>query len=169
MRSIGRSIGQAVILLGVVALAACQPRPRPDPLADAPQDVPTGSTFTLNQTIVIPAGASAVYFQDAQLIEQSGLRPHYAFCRFGTDDPAGTAREIKPQPFTVGGVDYEEQALGFVGEAISLTRMNLLTSQKVQGYNMTCGLPGPAESARFVTVSQINGAVGGYFTLKRLF
>ena len=89
-----RSIGHTLILLGVVALAACQQRPRPDPLADAPQDVPTGSTFTLKQTIVIPAGASAVYFQDAQLTEQSGLRPHYAFCRFGTDDPSGTAREI---------------------------------------------------------------------------
>jgi hypothetical protein len=34
---------------------------------------------------------------------------------------------------------------------------------------MTCGLPGAAESTRFVTVSQINGAVGTYFTLKRLF
>ena len=56
-----------------------------------------------------------------------------------------------------------------VGTHVTLEQMNLLTSQKVQGYNMTCGLPGPAESARFVTVSQINGAVGGYFTLKRLF
>jgi len=164
-----RSIGQVVILLGIVVLTACQPRPRPDPLADAPQDVPTGSTFTLNRSVVIPAGSPAVYFQDAQLVDQPALRPHYAFCRFGTDDPANTAREIKPQPFTVGAVDYEEQASGPTGEAVSLTRMNLLTSQKVQGYNMTCGLPGAAESARFVTVSQINGAVGGYFTLKRLF
>jgi hypothetical protein len=169
MRSIGRSIGQAAILLGVVVLSACQPRPRPDPLADVPQDVPTGSTFTLNQSIVIPAGTPAVYFQDAQLVAQPGLRPHYAYCRFGTDDPASVAREIKPQPFVVGSVSYEEQASGPVGEAVSLTRMNLQTSQKVQGYSMICGLPGPAESARFVTVSQINGAVGGYFTLKRLF
>ena len=165
-----RNLGYALFLLLVAAgLAACQPRAHRDPLADAPEDVPAGSTFTLNQSIVIPAGSPAVYFQDAQLVTAGGLRPRYAYCKFGTDDPASTEREIKPQPFTVSGVEYEEKASGPVGEAVSLTRMNLQTSQKVQGYNMTCGLPGAAESARFVTVSEINGAIGAFFTLKRLF
>ena len=164
-----RIAGYCLVLLGIVGLAACQTNPPPDPLADVPQDVPTGSTFTLNQGVVIPAGRAAVYFQDTQLVEQNALRPRYAYCRLGTDEPVSTARELKPQQFTVGGVSYEEQASGAAGEAVSLTRMELLPGKQSQGYSMTCGLPSAAESARFVTVSEINGAVGAYFTVKRLF
>jgi hypothetical protein len=159
----------AVLLLGVIGLAACQPRAQKDPLADEPQAVPSGSTFTLNKSFVIPAGSSAVYFQDTQLVASSGLRRGYPYCMFGSDDSGSNAREMKPQVFTVGGVDYEEQASGPTGEAVSLTRIGLLTSQKIKGYSMICGSPGPATSSRFVTVAEINGAVGDYFTLKRLF
>jgi hypothetical protein len=159
----------AVLLVGVLGLAACQPRAHKDPLADEPQAVPSGSTFTLNKGIVIPAGSAGVYFQDTQLVASDGLRRGYPYCTFGSDQPASTARELKPQVFTVGSVGYEEQASGPTGESVSLTRISLLTAQKIKGYSMICGSPGPAAVSRFVTVSEINGAVGDYFTLKRLF
>jgi hypothetical protein len=159
----------AVLLVGVLGLAACQPRAHKDPLADEPQAVPSGSTFTLNKSFVIPAGSAAVYFQDTQLVAPGGLRRGYPYCMFGSDSSAADAREMKPQVFTVGTVGYEEQAAGPTGESVSLTRINLLTSQKMKGYSMICGSPGPAAASRFVTVSEINGAVGDYFTLKRLF
>ena len=45
----------------------------------------------------------------------------------------------------------------------------LQTAQGARGYVMTCMLPAAAVSPRFVTVSEINGALGEYFTLKRAY
>src|SRR5262249_29796957 len=138
-------------------------------LSDPPQDVASGSVFTLNKSIVIPAGAPGVQFQDTRLVGQDALRPRYAYCRFGQDTAASTAREISPQPFTVTRVDYDESAAGAMGEAVSSTRMALQSAQGQKGYFMTCMLPAAAASPRFVTVSEINGALGEYFTLKRAY
>jgi hypothetical protein len=159
----------ALLLVAIFELAACHPRASKGTLADPPQDVASGSVFTLKKRIVIPAGSAAVQFQDTQLVAPEAIRPNYPYCRFGLDDPASTAREVKPQSFTVTSVDYEERSAGSSGEAASLTRMNLQTAQGAKGYRMTCMLPGAAASARFVTVSEINGAVGDFFTLKRAY
>ena len=160
--------GLILLLIAAAALSACHPRAK-TALSDPPQDVASGSVFTLKKKIVIPAGAAGVQFQDTQLVGPDALKPSYAYCRFGLDSAASTAREITPQPFTVASVDYDERAAGSMGEAVSSTRMALQTAQGVKGYFMTCMLPTAAESARFVTVSEINGALGEYFTLKRAY
>jgi hypothetical protein len=149
--------------------AACQPQATRSTLADPPQDVSSGSTLTLNKTIVIPAGSAAVHFQDTQLVAPAAIRPNYAYCKFELDDPTSTARRIEPQPFTVASVDYDEQSVDSVGDAVSSTRMNLQSRQQAKAYRMTCMLPAAAASARFVTVSEINGALGSFFTLKRVY
>ena len=160
--------GVTLLLVAAAVLCACHPHAKTT-LSDPPQDVASGSVFKLNKSIVIPAGAAGVQFQDAQLVGLDALRPSYAYCRFGLDAATSTAREITPQPFTVTGVDYDESAAGSIGEAVSSTRMALQTAQGAKGYFMTCMLPAAAASARFVTVSEINGAVGDYFTLKRAY
>jgi len=157
-----------LLLAAAAVLCACHPRAKTT-LSDPPQDVASGSVFTLNKGIVIPAGAAGLQFQDAQLVGPDALRPSYAYCRFGLDSAASTAREITPQPFTVASVDYDESAAGAMGEAVASTRMALQTAQGVKGYLMTCMLPASAASARFVTASEINGALGEYFTLKRAY
>ena len=157
-----------LLLAAGAVLCACHPRPKTT-LSDPPQDVASGSVFTLNKSIVIPAGAAGVQFQDAQLVGPDALRPSYAYCRFGLDSAASIAREITPQPFTVASVDYDESAAGAMGEAVSSTRMALQNAQGLKGYFMTCMLPAAAAAPRFVTVSEINGAVGDYFTLKRAY
>ena len=157
-----------ITLLLVAALWACHPRAKTT-LSDPPQDVASGSVFTLNKSIVIPAGAAGIQFQDTRLVGPDVLRPSYAYCRFGLDSAASAAREIAPQAFTVTSVDYDESSAGSMGEAVSSTRMALQTAQGVKGYFMTCMLPAAAASARFVTVSEINGALGDYFTLKRAY
>jgi hypothetical protein len=159
----------ALLLLGVLELAACQPRASKSTLADPPQDVASGSVFTLNKSLVIPAGSAAVQFQDTQLVATEAIRPNYPYCRFGLDGPASAAREIKPQSFTVTSVTYEERSAGSSGEAVSSTQMNLQAGQGAKGYRMSCMLPGAAASARFVTASEINGALGDFFTLKRAY
>jgi hypothetical protein len=158
----------ALLPLAILALAACQPHAK-RALADPPQDVASGSVFTLNKSIVIPAGSAAVQFQDTQLVAPEAIRPNYPYCKFGLESPVSTARAIRPQPFTVTGVAYEEQSLGSSGEALSLTRMNLQAGLGAKGYLMICMRPGAASTARFVTASEINGALGDFFTLKRAY
>lgn len=157
-----------LLLVAAAALCGCHPHAKTT-LADPPQDVASGSVFTLNRNVVIPAGAAGVQFQDTQLVGPDALRPSYAYCRFGLDGATSIAREITPQPFTVTSVDYDESAAGSMGEAVSSTRMALQTAQGTRGYLMTCMLPAATGSPRFVTVSEINGALGDYFTLKRAY
>ena len=163
-----RPLKVALLLVGVLVLAACRSGNTTIVLADPhpPQDVPSGSTLTLNQTIVIPAGSAALHFQDTQLVALAAIRPNYAYCKFELDDPANTARNVEPQLFTVASVDYDERSVGSLGEDVSSTRMNLQSGQQTTAYRMTCMLPAAIASGRFVTVSEINGALGSFFTLK---
>ncbi len=153
------------LCLGVLWLAACHSHAPKRYVGDPAQNVASGSVLTLKQTIEIPAGSTSVSFQDTRLVAPGTLKPNYAYCRFGLDDPASAVREIKPNAFVVTSVDYEERSVGALGEAASLTRMNLQTELGAKGYHMTCMQPEAAGYARFVTVSEINAAVADFFTL----
>ncbi|HUL42406.1 MAG TPA: hypothetical protein VLV32_10965 [Burkholderiales bacterium] len=163
-----RQLKIAILLLGILELGACHSRAKTVPV-DPPQNVSSGSTLTLNQTIVIPDGSTGVHFQDTQLVEIASIQPNYAYCKFELNDPAGPARNIEPQAFTVASVDYDQESIGSLGEAVSSTRMNLQSGQQAAAYHMTCMLPAGPDSARFVTVYEINGALGNYFTLMRVY
>jgi hypothetical protein len=159
----------ALLLAGVLELAACQSRDIRITFTDPPSAVPSGSTLTLNESIVIPAGSAVVYFQDTQLVAPAAISPDYAYCKFELNDLASTARNVEPQSFTVASVYYNERSAGSVGDDVSSTRMNLQSGQQTTAYWMTCMLPAAAASARFLTVSEINGALGSFFTLKRVY
>lgn len=150
-------------------MAACHHHPKQAPLADPPQDVASGSTLTLNQALSIPAGSASVHFQDTQMVSVAGLRPSNPYCMFGLPGPTNAARDVGPQAFTVTGVDYDEGAAGSAGEVVTATRIDLQTWQGTKGYSMTCMVPRAAENPRFVTVPEINGALGDFFTLKRVY
>jgi hypothetical protein len=122
--------------------------------------------LTLKQNLSIPTGSSFVYFQDQRILAPETLRANYPYCRFGLDDPASAIREVRPNTFVVTGVDYDERSVGSSGEAVSATRMNLQTELGAKGYHMTCMLPASAGYARFITVPEIRGAVGAFFTLQ---
>lgn len=155
----------ALVLLGVLQLLACHPHRAKYPLAGAPEDVRSGSVLTLRQNISIPTGSPDVYFQDQQLVARESLRSSYPYCRFGLDDPATALREVQPNAFVVSSVEYDERSAGSLGEVVSATRMNLQTELGVKGYHMTCMLPASAGYARFITVPEIRGAVGEFFTV----
>ena len=154
--------GAILFLIGVLGLSACQPhRAR----SEGPQDVRTGSVLTLKQNLSIPSGSAFVYFQDQQILAPESLRANYPYCRFGLDDPSSAVREVRPNAFVVTGVDYDERSAGSSGEAVAATRMNLQTELGAKGYHMTCMLPASAGYARFITVPEIRGAVGEFFTV----
>jgi len=157
-----RRLKLALILIGVLWLAACHPHRARN---EGPQEVRNGSVLTLKQNLSIPTGSPFVYFQDQKIIAPESLRANYPYCRFGLDDPASPVREFRPNAFVVTGVDYDERSVGSSGEAASATRMNLQTELGAKGYHMTCMLPAAAGYARFITVPEIRGAVGEFFTL----
>jgi hypothetical protein len=154
---------RALLLIGVLGLVACQPHRARN---EGPQNVRNGSVLALKQNISIPTGTSFVYFQDQQMLKPESLRANYPYCRFGLDDPANTVREIQPNVFVVTSVDYDERSAGSLGEVVSATRMNLQTELGAKGYHMTCMLPAAAGYARFITVPEVRGAVGEFFTLQ---
>jgi hypothetical protein len=154
--------GAILLLIGVLGLSACQPH---SARSEGPQDVRTGSVLTLKQNLSIPTGSAFVYFQDQQILAPESLRANYPYCRFGLDDPSSAVREVRPNAFVVTGVDYDEQSAGSSGEAVAATRMNLQTELGAKGYHMTCMLPASAGYARFITVPEIRGAVGEFFTV----
>ena len=161
-----RRLKTALVLVGILQLAACQPHRTGDTLSDASQDVRSSLVLTLTQAIAIPTGSAFVYFQDTRLLAPEALRPGYPYCRFGLDDRASTVREIEPNAFVVTSIEYDERSAGARGELVSATRMNLQTGPGAKGYHMTCMLPASAGYARAVTVPEIQGAVGTIFTLK---
>lgn len=153
----------ALLLIGVLGLAACQPhRAR----TEGPQEVRNGSVLALKQNISIPTGTSFVYFQDQRMLNPESLRANYPYCRFGLDDPTNVIREIQPNVFVVTSVDYDERSAGSLGEVVSATRMNLQSELGAKGYHMTCMLPAGAGYERFITVPEVRGAVGEFFTLQ---
>jgi hypothetical protein len=154
--------GAILLLIGVLGLSACQPH-RAN--SQGPQDIRTGSVLTLKQNLSIPSGSAFVYFQDQQILAPESLRANYPYCRFGLDDPSSAVREVRPNAFVVTGVDYDERSAGSSGEAVAATRMNLQTELGAKGYHMTCMLPASAGYARFITVPEIRGAVGEFFTV----
>jgi len=156
-------VKRALLVIGALALVACQPHRTRN---EGPQDVRNGSVLTLKQNLSIPTGSSFVYFQDQRILAPETLRANYPYCRFGLDDPASAIREVRPNAFVVTGVDYDERSVGSSGEAVSATRMNLQTELGAKGYHMTCMLPASAGYARFITVPEIRGAVGAFFTLQ---
>jgi hypothetical protein len=134
-------------------------------MASAPEDVRSGTVLTLMQNVSLPTGSPDVYFQDQQLVAPEALKPTYPYCRFGLDDPATALHEIQPNAFVVSSVEYDERSAGSAGKVVSATRMNLQTELGAKGYHMTCVLPASAGYARFITVPEIRGAVGEFFTV----
>jgi hypothetical protein len=155
-------VKRVLFLIGVLGLVACHPHRARN---EGPQEVRNGSVLTLKQNLSIPTGSPFVYFQDQRMLAPGALRANYPYCRFGLDDPASAAREVRPNAFVVTGVDYDERSVGSSGQVVSATRMNLQTELGTKGYHMTCMLPTSAGYARFITVPEIRGAVGEFFTL----
>jgi len=143
---------------------ACQSRHPAYPPA-APEQVQSGSVLTLKQNISFAAGSRYVYFQDQQFVTPQSLRPNYPYCRLGLDEAAAALHEVHPSTFVVTSVDYDERSAGSAGAVVSATRMNLQNELGAKDYHMTCMLPRSAGYARFISVPEIRGAVGEFFSL----
>lgn len=155
-----------VALSGAVALlAACEHSPNP-PIPEPPQQVETGSRFTLRTPLDFPAGSSELLFQNEQLVAAAKLSREMPYCKLAPE--SGARGAIPPGTFTVGSVNYDEREVGTAGGMTRVTRIALTADASRQAYALSCGWPAGAPARTFLTTQQIYNAIGGQFSMELL-
>jgi hypothetical protein len=155
----------SLLVVLTVALAGCQSIWQKKESSLPPQKVDPGSTFTVVNDFLVPAGDSSVYFQDARLYPQGEIQPNYPYCEFATGAATADGEVIKGT-YTVSSVEYDERVAGQGGLDSSLTEIYLQEASTGKRYRMNCMLPLLSRGAEFVTPAEIQGAVGGHMDLK---
>lgn len=151
--------------IGVVLLAGCASS---DPFRRAvapppPVQIEAGSTFTLRVPLTFSDSADALYFQDSQQVSASAIDRNLPYCALTPAQPA-SPRVITPRTFAVVSVDYDDKANPATGQVANVTRI-ALAANPTQPYTMRCQWPQGGPSQSFLTSEQIEGAIGGQFSM----
>ena len=165
MESLGSSRSCAHATESRIVSAACKTAPQALPPAP-PQQVETGSTFTLLSPLTFPASPSQLLFQYGSLVSASAISPSSPHCKLVPH--AGAPHSLLPGPLTVGSVSYDERESGTGNAMFSITRITLSASPTQPGYTMSCGWSAPLASPNFVSTEQIDNAIRGQFTIQLL-
>lgn len=161
-----RKRAPGIALFGAVTLlAACEHSPNP-PIPEPPQQVETGSRFTLRTPLSFPADSSEVLFQNEQLVAAAKLSREMPYCKLVPE--SGARGTIPPGTFTVGSVNYDEREIGTTSGMTRVTRIALTADASRQGYTLSCGWPAGASARGFVSTDQIFNAIGGQFSMNLL-
>lgn len=155
----------SMLLVGIVLLAGCAGdglfKKKLPPPAE-PAEIETGSQFTLSAPLKSSPGASALFFQDNQLVSPDGIAQSYPYCKL-VSNAAETLGVVSPATFVVQNVEYDDNEIGVSGSAVSVTRI-LLASGPTQSYTLSCQWPDGGGQG-FLTSEEIQGVIGAYFTL----
>lgn len=158
-----RRIASAVLCGSIALLAACQQRPAA-PVPVPPQQVETGSMFTLSAPLSFPAGSSELLFQNGQVVPAGKLARDMPFCKLVP--ASGAPRAIAPGSFRVGSVNYDEREIGTTSGMVKVTRIALAPAPQAPGYALSCWWPEGAPAQCFLTTQQIYNAIGGQFSMQ---
>ena len=170
----------AAILL-LLSLAACQIPP-------AEQDsspfflVPEGSRLVLNQDFQIPPYRFKIFVQSGRLAY--GANQYHPYCRFSVQETAAHPQLVKADEFEI----YRTRRVTSLFAALSPTNlfagvfsggrgkptsviygteMDLRSSSQPRAFQLMCGhLQDPNLTARYLSVAQMQQAMGEVFTLK---
>jgi hypothetical protein len=159
-----RKIVVTLLATGLLAPSVVHAR---TPVQPPPQDIPSGSTFQLQTTVMITPPDTTLYFQDARLVAKSAVDPGYVYCMFELDNPPAAARKVKRQVFTVKSVEFDEREIGNTHKVASVTIMSLDAKRPADAARLTCLWPKKDSAFGVVTANEIRGALGDYFTLTR--
>ena len=160
-----RVAAAGVALLAAAILTGCKTAPQaPPPIP--PQQIETGSTFTLLSPLTFPASPAQLLFQGRRSVGASAISPGSPYCKLVPH--AGAPYSLLPGPLKVGSVSYDERELGTSSAMFSITRITLSASPSQPGYTMTCGWSVALASPNFVSTEQIDNAIRGQFTMQLL-
>ena len=154
----------AAVLAIMGCVAACKHTAAPPP--SPPQQVETGSTFTLLAPLTFPNGRSELLFQGQRQVNADALARNLPYCKLVPQ--AGAPRALVPGSFRVGSVTYDERESGDSNAMLSITRITLVPGANLPGYTMSCGWPAATSGPAFLTTEQIYNALGGQFSMQLL-
>jgi len=163
MRS--QPLARAAVFAAAFLTAACQHAPR-DPLPPLPpQQVETGSTFTLVAPLAFVPNMGLL-FQGQRVVTAPAIVRNRPYCRLVPQ--SGAPSYIQAGNLTVRSVAYDERESGSAGSMLSVTRITLAPVANQPGYVLSCGWPEASAAPAFVTTEQIYDAIGGQFTMQLL-
>ena len=128
-----------------------------------PTQIEAGSTFTLKVPLLFPEGADVLYFQDSQLVSPAAMARDFPYCKLAPAS-ASSPRRLEPGTFAVRSVEYDDDRSAPTGYMVTATRI-ALAANATQPYTMTCQWPPGAPSQSFLTSEEIEGAIGGQFSM----
>jgi hypothetical protein len=163
MRSQSRSC--AALCAAALSLVACQ-HAAPVPQQMPPQQVETGSTFTLLAPLAFSPTTTELLFQNQKIVGAQALARNMPYCRLAPQ--VGAPRAIAPGNLTVGSVTYDERESSSSGSMLSITRIALAVAANQPGYILSCGWPEATAAPSFVNTEQIFDAISGHFTMQLL-
>lgn len=163
MRSQSKS--RATLCAAALLLAACQ-HTSPTPPQAPPQQVETGSTFTLLTPLAFSPTTTELLFQSQRIVGAQALARNVPYCRLAPQ--VGAPRSIAPGKLTVASVTYDERESSSGRSMLSITRIALTVGANQPGYILSCGWPEATSAPAFVTTEQIFDAISGQFTMQLL-
>ena len=163
-------------------LLACQLGPYP--VSSPYFIIPNGSSLVLKQALTIPADSARVYFQDGRVIEFSKRNQYQPNCSLLLAEVKETEQHVQPGEFSVISsrklqdviareVNHRYAMNTSVASDVyvpmlleSRTELRLRSETQPHVYALECMYWDDASDAEFITVAQIQQALGEFAELK---
>ena len=142
--------------------------------------VPEGSTLTLHKPIAIMQNTARTFFQNGFITKEKNLNIYYPHCSITVNNLVNHNRNLNPTTFTIYKVeDQEEHAKRYIlyaairklgqndGPSIigQASYYYLKSTDEPDVRTLECVQWGDPFYVKYVSISDINSALGNYFTL----
>ena len=121
--------------------------------------IPAGSKFVLKKDISIPARSASVNLQDGQPVNYSRMDKYAPNCRFEVNTRG--EQTIKPGTFTVTRV--KQDAVYVTRGVLNFVVKFDLKADDTNIRSLMCGAWGSTDANNYITVPQMQQALGDYF------
>ncbi|MDH3947888.1 MAG: hypothetical protein OEU74_02900 [Gammaproteobacteria bacterium] len=121
--------------------------------------IPAGTNFVLKKDISIPARSASVLLQDGKIAKSAQIDQYAPTCRFEVNKRG--EQTIKPGTFTVTKV--KQDAVYVMRGVLNYIVKFELKASDPNIRSLTCGAWGDTTSNNYITVPQMQQALGAYF------
>ena len=142
-----------------VFLASCASAPKDDDGRAYIYKIPAGSKFVLKKELTIPARSASVNLQDGQPVNYSRMDKYAPNCRFEVNKRG--EQTIKPGTFTVSKV--KQDAVYVMRGVLNYVVKFDLKASDPNIRSLMCGAWGSTDANNYITVPQMQQALGDYF------
>jgi len=172
-----KAIRLCIIMFLLIAVSGCKYVTEDEP----PQRIQVGSTVKLNTAIEFPADSVAVYIQHGALVEANSIDSYKPYCIFEIRSKHRQPISITPDIFLISKTKYESTAAlrypmlastarimvrASISHLVYETELFLQSRNQPGVYRLTCKHWVDPSFARFVTLDEINNALGKLMNIR---